>query len=48
MQLLWENFQFVIILKESLDSRIYAHTHTQAPLRERMDNGQHHRDLQGP
>lgn len=28
MQLLWENFQFVIILKESLDSRIYAHTHT--------------------
>ena len=28
MQLLWENFQFVIILKEGLDSRIYAHAHT--------------------
>ena len=28
MQLLWENFQFVIILKEGLDSRTYAHTHT--------------------
>ena len=35
MQLLWENFQFVIILKEGLDSRTYAHarTHTHTPMK---------------